>query len=816
MRHAAQNPRSQDHPAWSFFSPRRMRHALAWAGYALAAAGVGGLALSVTAAAAAEAAAPAARKAYDIPAGPLEATLNRFGREAGILLSFPSELTAGLQSPGLTGTRSVVEAWPLLLKGTGLAAVQEANGGWTLVKRPEPPSAGGSASIEAVTTLPSIRVSAPDDAERGTGPVRGYAATRTASAMKTDTPLLETPQSIAVVGAAQVTDQKATSVTEALAYTPGVMIDPGYANSYDVFYSRGFRLQDGNGSVYRDGLKLGGSGWATGQQEPYGLERIELLKGAASVLYGAAAPGGVLNVVTKQPHPGHVNEVVVEAGNYAHRAVAADLGGALSETLTGRLVLLARNADTSVDHIPNDTRYVAPSLRWAPDADTSVTLLAHFTERRTAYIWGVPIEGSLLPSPYGKLPRERFVGEPGFDRQDTTQSSLGWLVSHRLGDGISLQHGLRWIDSENHVRFTNLRGPSAADPRVYERRAFDELETTHGISTDTRLQADFDTGRLSHKAVVGVDYSRHHVGSVWQLATLGPLDLFAPVYGAAPGTFAPLFNDQDKQRRLGLYLQDQVKLGTVTALAGLRRDEVSSELNGTKEKTGATTGRLGAVWEVAPGIAPFASWSQSFEAVSGTDNNNARYKPTRGEQWELGVRWQRGAFMASAAVFDLVQTNVLKSRADLPKAVQTGEVQSRGLELEAKGPIARDVQLIASYAYTDAKVTQSEDPAEIGQAINYLPRHQAAVWVRLDNVGTQGVHVGLGARHTGSTEDVGGTGAGVPATTTFDALVGYTTGPWTLRLNVNNLADKETLLCSGGWCVYGDGLRATASAAYRW
>jgi iron complex outermembrane receptor protein len=783
-------------------------------GCALSVVAMGGLTLGAGPASAQPAA--AARKAYDIPAGPLPATLNRFGREAGLLLSYPATLAEGLRSPGLGGSFSVAEAWPLLLSGTGLVAVEQAGGGWTLLRRAAPVAAG-QAPADPMAALPLVRVRGAQDSEAGAGPVQGYAATRSATGTKTDTRLLETPQSIAVIGAEQIADQKATSVTEALAYTPGVILDPGYANSYDVFYSRGFRLQDGNGSVYRDGLKLGGSGWATGQQEPYGLERIELLKGAASVLYGAAAPGGVLNVVTKQPHREQVSELVAEAGNHGHRAVSADLGASLSPSLTGRLVLLARDADTVVDHIPNDARYAAPSLRWAPTADTSVTLLGHFTQRRTAYIWGLPVEGTLLPSPHGQLPRTRFVGEPDFDRQQTTQSSLGWLVTHRLAEGVQLQHGLRWIDSENHVRFTNLRGPSEADARVYNRRAFDEMETTRGLSTDTRLQADFSAGGLQHKLLAGLDHSRHRVGSVWELATLGPLNLFQPVYGAtAPGTFAPLFNDQERQRRLGLYLQDQVKVGGVTALAGVRRDDVRSELNGESEKMSATTGRVGAVWEVAPGVAPFASWSQSFEPVGGTDNDGRRYKPTRGEQFELGARWQRGDLMATAVAFDLVQSNVLKSRPGLPKSVQTGEVRSRGVELEVKGPVTRGVQLIASYAYTDAKVTRSEDAAEIGQPSSYQPRHQAALWTRVDHVGINGLHAGAGLRHTGRTSDSGGTGAAVPAATTVDVLLGYNTGPWTLRLNINNIADKDTLLCSGGWCVYGDGRRATASLAYRW
>ncbi len=743
----------------------------------------------------------------DIQSQPLDKAISALARQTGAQILFSTALAEGKTAPAVRGTFTTGEALQRLLVGSGLVLQARDTRTFTVIR---------AESRADTTMLPTITVLGGDLEESATGPIYGYAARRSASATKMDTPLLETPQSISIIGAEQIADQKANSITEALAYTPGVMADAGYANSYDVLYSRGFRLQDGSGGVYRDGLKLGGSGWATGQQEPYGLERIELLKGAASVLYGAAAPGGVLNVVTKQPQRDHGSEIVAEAGNYGHRSIAADLNGKLSDSWTGRVVLLARNADTSVDYIPNNTRYIAPSLNWSPNADTSFTLMAHHVERRTGYIWGVPAEGSLLPSPYGKLPRDRFVGEPDFDRQDTTQSSFGWLLKQRLAENVTLHHGMRWIDSENHVRFTNLNAGATTDPRDYKRRAIDELETTRGLSADTRIQVEFDTAGLRHKTVAGFDYADHRIGSIWQLASLGPLNLFDPVYGATPGTFSPLFDDQEHQRRLGLYLQDQIKIGSLTALAGVRRDEVRSTLNGELEKTSATTGRLGLVWEVAPGVAPFVSWSQSFEPVGGTDNEGNRYKPTRGEQFELGLRWQHDDFVASAALFDLTQTNVLNSRADLEKAVQTGEVRSRGLELEAKGTIARNVQLIASYAYIKAKTTKSEDPSEIGKPVSYQPRHQAALWTRFDNVLTPGLQLGIGARYVGSTYDWGGTGARVPSYVTLDALVGYTNGPWTWRLNVNNLTDKTTLLCTGGWCTYGDGLRATASVAYRW
>lgn len=753
-------------------------------------------------------AAPASVR-FDIPAQRLDQALVLFARQAGLQLAAAPAPLQGQQSRAVSGQLSAPEALLQLLQGSGLRG--RIDGGLLIVDRaPSEPA--------AETVLPTVRATARQAREDATGPVIGYAARRSASATKTDTPLLATPQSITVVSAEQIADQKALSLADVLAYTPGVLHDPGYSNSYDVFYSRGFRMHDGSGSVYRDGLKLGGSGWATGQQEPYGFERVELLKGAASLLYGAASPGGVLNVVTKQPQRSPLNEVVLEGGTPGHRQVAADIGLAWSSgEWSARLVAVAREADTSVDHVPNDARYLAPSLRWSPGPGSSVTLLAHHAERRTAYIWGVPVEGSLLPSPFGTLPRERFVGEPAFDRQDTRQSSFGWLVEQPLGQHAVLRHGLRWIDTSNHVRFTGLRDPDPQNARRFARVAWDELETTRGVSSDTHVQADFGSGAMTHKVLVGVDAVNHHIGSTWLGATLAPLDLFAPHYGAAPGPFEPDSDDAEHQKRIGLYLQDQVRFGAFTALAGLRRDDVRSTLRGAStEKTAATTGRVGLVAEVAPGVAPFISWSQSFEPQAGTDNDGLRYRPTRGEQVELGLRWQRGDLLLSAAAYELRQTDVKKRRAGLPKPVQTGEARSRGIELEAKGELVRDVQLIASYAYTDAVTTRSERAAEVGLPLLGQPKHQAAVWTRVDHWLTRGLHAGLGLRHVGRTEDWDGTRATVPAFTTVDALLGYTTGPWTLRLNVSNLADKTTLLCNGGWCVYGEGRRATASLAYRW
>ncbi|MEZ0316602.1 MAG: TonB-dependent siderophore receptor [Methylophilaceae bacterium] len=762
----------------------------------------------------------ASKKQYAIKAGPLGNVLAEFSAVSGVKLSFDPNLLAGQNSPGLQGTYSVDGGFDKLLAGSGFELEDLGDSAYSLRKaQAAAVKPKAVATAEEEVTLPQVAVTATETSETAWGPVKGYVAKRSGTATKIDSEVIETPQSIAIVTAEQIEDTKATSLAEAMAYTPGIMHDWGYSNSYDVFYSRGYRLQDGNGGVYRDGLKLGASGWASGQQEPYGMERVELLKGAASVLFGAAAPGGILNVITKQPHPDMVNEVRVEAGNYEHKALALDVGNTWSDQVSGRVVFLARNAETEVDHIPNDTVYIAPSLRFAPSEDTSLTLLAHFNKRRTAYIYGVPVEGSLISSPNGRIPRDRFIGEPGYDRQDTNQHSLGYLFSHDFSDALSLKHGVRYLDSRNHIHFTGIDGTNAGDSRLIDRTAYDELESTRGISVDTNLTYRFETGELKHTVTGGVDFSRYTIGSRWKVATLAPLNVFDPVYGSEPGTFALAFDSEEKQRRIGVYVQDQIKFGGLTVLFGGREDRANSApVGGEEEDTSAFSSRFGLVYEFDNGFAPFVSFSESFEPQSGTDNNGKRYKPTEGEQIELGLRWQNadGSFLASGAVYRLLQTNVKSRRIGLPQPVQTGEVLSEGVEFEAKGKLTHNLSVIASYSYTDAVTRKSEVASQVGLPQPGVPQNQAALWAKFENVWLPGLEFGLGARYVGTTEDWNGTRTSVPSFVTFDTLLGYTTGPWSVDLNINNLTNKDTMLCSYATCVYGDGRRATASVGYHW
>ncbi len=762
-----------------------------------------------------------AAKQYAIPAGPLGTVLTRFAAEAGVLLSFDPAAVAGKNAPALKGAYTVDDGFRTILQASG-KRIEKTAAGYTLA------AAAPVAAAEA--TLGEIKVTAQSDRESAWGRAAGYSAKRSATGTKTDTPLLETPQSVAVVTADQMATLRVQSLGDALAYTPGVIAVAGYSKSYDNFVSRGFALRDDSGSMVRDGLKLGGSGWASGQQEPYGLERAELLKGAASVLYGASAPGGVLNTVSKRPSADMLRELRVGAGNLGHREAAVDLGGEVApgSAWTWRLTGLVRNGEMHVDHIPSNSRYIAPALTWRPNAASSLTLLGYHQERRTAYYYPLPAEGTLIASPYGQLPPNRFVGEPGFDREDTRQSAFGWLFEHAFSDQVRLRHGLRWIKSENRVRFTGLDGwVDEAAPREQYRTAYDEIERTSGFSTDTSVEYRLQSGDIAHTVLVGVDASRLRPQSQWSFASLASLDLFAPVYGAVPDTMTlvPSYSEQTVQTRTGLYAQDQMKIGQRwVLLLGGRHDwtrNANSPLFGTPawavQTDSAFTGRAGGAYLADGGLAPFVNFSQSFQPQAGTDQTGARFKPTTGEQLEFGVRWQPSpeGMLLSASVYELTQQNVVTRDPAQPVARrQVGEVRARGFELEAKGRIGRRVDLIASYAYTDARTTRSLNPIEVGQRTEYVPRHQASLWA--DGELGAGFKAGLGARMVGSYADVRGTGAKVPSANAVDAMLGYTHGQWQYALNVANLGDKQALACGSGSCTYGEGRRVGATVAYRW
>jgi iron complex outermembrane receptor protein len=570
------------------------------------------------------------------------------------------------------------------------------------------------AQAAAAQTLPTVTVTS--EPETAAGPAHGYRAKRSATATKTDTPLHETPQSISVVTRERMEDMGAQNMQDALNYAAGVRSDAyGVDSRGDSFLIRG-----GFPDEYRDGLRrLFGFYTSNTRTDPYTLERIEVLRGPASMLYGQGSTAGIVNFVTKRPLAEAQREVGVQIGSFNRKQVQADLTGPLDKDgeWLYRLVAVGRTSDTQVDFVPDDRRLIAPSLTWRPNAATSLTLQAHWQQDRSgSTLQFFPWSGSLTPNPNGRIPTSRFVGEPGFDRYDSDRSEFGWLFEHRFNDAWTLRQNLR--ATRNDVEYRTLYSDAFSNPgnsyidasqRMLDRFAWSDDTRVRMLATDQHLQGRITTGTVRHDLLIGLDALRFRQssatafdGPISQGGTVQPIDVFAPVYNGytPPAALSP--DARTTQRQYGVYLQDQMKIADRwIVVAGLRHDRATSGAEGSPdERSSATTKRLGLMYLAANGLSPYLSYSESFTPVAGTNLAGQRFKPLSGKQLEAGLKYQpAGQDMSfTASVYNLKEHGrPVSDPANPLNQIQAGETRAKGLELEWLGRLGRSFETSAHY-----------------------------------------------------------------------------------------------------------------------
>jgi iron complex outermembrane receptor protein len=671
-------------------------------------------------------------------------------------------------------------------------------------------------------TLPEVKVRAAQTAESPVGPDEGYAPKRSASGTKTDTPVMETPQAITIITRERIEDQGATSLQDALNYAAGVRSDAYGLDSR----SDNVRVRGAYPDEYRDGMRrLFGYYTSNTRAEPYLLERIEVLRGPTAMLYGLGSTAGILNMVSKRPQPEAQREIGVQLGNFGRKQIQADLTGPLTKDgdLQYRLVVVGRDSDTQVDYVPDDRLAIAPSLTWRPSAATSLTLLASFQDDHSGSTSQFfPFSGTLLPNPNGQIPTNRFIGLPGVERYDSKRTEGAWLLEHRFSDQWTFRQNVRFAKNEVDYftayadSFSNPAAPFIdPDQRVLDRFAYFENRKGRILTADQNFEGRFQTGEVRHQVLVGLDAVRFRENSSASgddsiTGTLTPIDVYNPVY--APYTPPPLVaNPQSTMRGAGIYLQDQMTIaGRLILVGGVRRDTVTSGLAGAAdEKDEATTWRAGAMYKLTPGLAPYASYSESFTPIAGTNLAGVRWKPMRGEQVEAGVKWEPAGsrMLVTAAVYDLKETKRQVPDPTNPlDQIQTGSTRTTGVELEAVGRVLPWLDIAAHYNQIDI------DPPLEG-----MPEHQVGIWgtSRFAIGDTPGFVAGLGVRWMSEFRD--GAGPTIPSLTLFDGLFGYETRQWRYAINVQNLADKTYVATclERGDCWYGARRTIVASARYR-
>ncbi len=670
--------------------------------------------------------------------------------------------------------------------------------------------------------LEAQQITAPRETERGNGPVEGYVAKRSVSATKTDTPIIETPQSISVITADRIRDQGSLTIQDSLRYVAGMR---GEAYGFD---SRGdFSLVRGvSPTIFLDGLQQSVGSYTNTRTDPFTLERIEVLKGPSSMLYGQGSVGGLLSLVSKRPQAEQKNELQLQYGSFDRKQIAFDSTGPLDDdgTLLYRVVAIQRDSQTQVDHTKDNRLLFMPSLTWRPNEQFEWTLMANVQKDDGGTTSSfLPHRGTVLSAPYGEIGSERFVSEPGFDEYDTEQKALTSQMAWRVDDTWTLRQNLRWQKSK--VSYQSIYGwppVLGADDRTVDRVYYVSKPEVTIWSADHQAESRFDTGPLQHTALVGVDYRHAVTDSRTARGTATPLDLYDPVYG----TFDPsgiTLSDVPQQRvaQQGLYVQDQIRLDKWLATLGLRKDWADTRVEqGTRQKDDAVTGRVGLTYLFDNGVAPYLSYSESFTPIIGLDTvTQQSYKPLEGEQWELGVKYQPvgSNTLLTAAVFDLREKNrQMPNPANPLSTIQAGEARVKGLELEGLVEMNRSWDLIGTYTYLDSEVVKGPT-AQQGKRIASVPEHMASLWSqhRFSIAGIPGFSAGAGVRYVGASWD-GTDSLKTPSTTLFDAMLGYAYQDWSLTLNATNLEDETyyTTCLSRGDCFTGNRRTLTATASY--
>jgi iron complex outermembrane receptor protein len=762
---------------------------------------------------------PVANPNFAIPPQPLSSALTAFGQQSGYQVSVDHSQLAGLSTAGVSGRMPPEDALKQLLAGTGVTWRFTDDKSVVLTR----------ADGDAMTLDP---ITVEGKGETAWGPVDGFVATRSATGTKADTPIIETPQSISVVTSDQMKATKPRSLSQAIEYTPSVTSQsPAFSRMVDDLSLRGFNVANGNLGMLRDGMKLQSNVY-DGGQEPYGLERIEVLRGPASILYGQLGPGGAVNAVTKRPTIDPIREVNVEYGSYDRIQGSADFGGSITEdgSWSYRVTGLVREADSWVNHVNDDKRYGAVGLTWRPTLDTAFTALGNYQNVSTKFA---------PPMPYqeladGVIPRDLFIGEPDYDKYDGDVFTIGYLFEHRFNETFKFRNNLRYYHAD--VTFDYLTYGALQPDDSLTRGVSNRHEMSSGFTTDLSLETRLRTGPADHTVLAGADIYRRTYDRDRFPGSVAPLNnIYEPVYGATP-----VINDavnigfESSSDQVGFYLQDQVKIfDKLVLLLGGRQDWSSSDQyvfftnSRTRQTDQAFTGRAGLVYLFDSGIAPYASFSQSFSPISGGDRNGDPFVPSRGTQYEAGVRYEppKTNILVSAAVYQLTQTNVLTpDPVDSSFNIQTGEVRSRGVELEGKASVG-NLNLTAAYAYTDSRTTKSNIPTLEGQRSVLVPYNAVAFWAdyTLDAIGLRGLRIGAGVRYEGST-NIPGFSEDVPSRTLVDALVAYDLGGLDTRLegaslavNVSNLFDEDYYTCvSDDGCRYGAPRLVTGTLSYRW
>jgi len=768
--------------------------------------------LAIAALVSAQAAADAGKHRFDIPAQELAAALQQLSAQSGAAMLYAEQAAAGKTAPALHGEFSVEEAVRRLTAGSGLNYRIDASGTVTL-------QPGGSSSA---TTLGAVTVVGKSVYDANDPYNTDYQVRHASTATKTDTPIMQTPMSVKVVPQSVLRDQQAITIEQALRNVSGVSSGLGGSGT---FFIRGF----GSYLNYRDGYKSQGE-WAH-TEDLENVERVEVLKGPGSILYGRAEPGGIVNFVTKQPLDTPYYALRQQFGSFDLYRTSVDATGPLNDdkSLAYRFNLGYQSNHSFQEFGGNERLLVAPSLRWNISERTVSTVKLEYSNIKELGNGRVPVMGK-RPAP---IARATNLGEP-WNYQEDEYVMLALNTEHDFNDNWKLRHRFNFKNS--YLTMSAIHGSNANSATGNMRRAFfaqntDGQDFQHNFYNALELTGKFATGFMQHNLLLGGDYYRTDYRATMAGFGFNPdlfddSNIYNPVHRAAAPTILPtdVTYTNSTLPWFGLYAQDQVELPFhLHLLAGLRYDNADMYLSSSGEFGGPSpdthservSPRGGMVWQPIPEFSVYGSYTENF-GMPGNFGADGKPLPAQtADQWEVGAKTELfdGRFTATLAYYDLTKRNA-PIAGYLAYSRALGEAESRGIEFDVSGEILPGWSMIGAYSYMPfAKTIADEtDPAVVGKRLNNAPKHNGSLWTTYEfqQGDLRGLKFGAGMQAVSQREIGFYETAQAPGYAIMNLMASkaWTVGKTklTAQLNIDNLLDKtyHASIYSYGPTYYGN------------
>lgn len=676
----------------------------------------------------------------------------------------------------------------------------------------QPPPATTQPETPSPETPSSETPSASEEADEPielvvTGEQDGYRVTESSTATRTDTPLRDIPQSIQVVPRQVLEDQKTVRLIDALRNVSGVFTSNSFGGTVDSFNIRGFD----NASILLNGFKERSTGGSSSLRDPANIEQVEVLKGPASVLYGNVEPGGVVNVVTKQPLAYPFYSAELSIGSYSFYRGSFDLSGPLTpdKALLYRLNLAyQKNAGSFRDFVNSERVFAAPVFDIKLGDRTNLSINTSYLYDQRTLDRGIVAIGRGIAD----IPISRFLGEPG-DFRRSEEFSIGYRLEHEFNDNLKVRNAFQFLQNNETVFNTNAAELDEASGTLF-RDYFDSTNkyTTYLMQTD--LTTKFKTGSVNHQFLVGFDLQRNTLEGFFRTPfdafdisivdrQTPSINIFNPIYNVRPpdrSSFIFLRDDLTTTDSLGIFLQDQIALtDNVKILVGGRFDTVTQDLedklnnSDTSQSSEAFSPRVGIVYQPIQPISLYASYSRSFAPNSGVRVDGSLLEPTRGTQYEAGIRAELNPRLAAnLAFYEITKTNIAAIDPNNEAfSIAIGEQRSRGIEFDISGEISPGWNIIASYSYTNAEITEGFDATPIGNKVPNVPHNQASLWTTYEfqNGGFKGLGLGTGLFYVDARQGDLENSYELPSYIRTDAAIYYRQNNWRAAINFQNLFD---------------------------